>query len=141
MLVCIQLAFSRFTTELFFFQVRDSGTPSNFDIAEVTISVQDSNDNPPVFSPYSYAGQVKENKKPEILLLQVSASDSDTGANKEFKFSIQEGDPQGHFRIDADSGNLYVHRVLDRETQPSYLLTVRATNIAGVVIQVSKTTF
>ena len=134
MLAGVQLALSRFTIELFFFQVRDSGTPSHSDKAEVTISVRDSNDNPPIFSPYSYTGEVRENKEPEIFLLQVTASDSDTGLNKEFKFAIQQGDPQGHFRIDPDSGNLYVHRALDREAQQSYLLTVRATNFAGVVI-------
>ncbi|XP_068725251.1 protocadherin-like protein isoform X1 [Montipora capricornis] len=111
--------------------VRDSGSPSFSDTAEVTIAVQDFNDNPPVFSPVSYSGEVKENKDPEIFLLQVSASDSDTGSNKEFKFSIAYGDPDGHFRIDPDSGNLYVHRKLDRETRPSYLLKVRATNIAA----------
>ena len=112
--------------------MRDSGIPSYSDTAEVTIAVQDDNDNPPVFSPVSYAVQIREDVIPEKFLLRVSASDSDQGSNKEFKFSIFNGDPDGQFRIDPDSGNLYVHRKLDRETRPVYLLTVRATN-TGVI--------
>ena len=59
----------------------------------------------------------------------MNASDSDTGTNKEFKFSIAGGDPHGQFRIDPDSGNLYVHGQLDREDRSFYILTVRATNV------------
>lgn len=120
------------STRYHFFQVRDSGIPSFFDTADVTIAIQDYNDNPPVFSPVSYAGQVREDVIPEVFLLQVSASDSDTGTNQEFEFSIFDGDPDGHFRIDPKTGNLYVHRKLDRETWAVYLLTVRATNTGTV---------
>lgn len=112
--------------------MRDSGIPSFSDTAEVTIAVQDFNDNPPVFSPVSYADKVRENEIPEVFLLQVSASDLDTGSNRDFKFSISDGDPNGQFRIDPDSGNLYVHRKLDRETRATYLLTVRATNTGEI---------
>lgn len=108
--------------------MRDSSPPFFSDTAEVVISIQDYNDNPPVFDPVSYAEKVREDDIPEVFLLQVTATDSDTGSNQEFKFSIFEGDPEGQFRIDPDNGNLYVHRKLDRETRAVYLLTVRATN-------------
>ena len=108
--------------------MRDSTAPFFSDTAEVVVSIQDYNDNPPVFDPVSYAEKVREDVIPEVFLLQVTATDSDTGSNQEFKFSIFEGDPEGQFRIDPDNGNLYVHRKLDRETLAVYLLTVRATN-------------
>ena len=114
--------------------MRDSGIPSFSDTAEVTIAVQDDNDNPPVFNPVWYTVKIPEDVTPEKFLEQVKASDSDEGSNKEFKFSIFDGDPDGQFRIDPDSGNLYVHRKLDRETRSVYLLTIRATN-TGVIRQ------
>ena len=108
--------------------MRDSNPPFFSDKAEVTVAVQDYNDNPPVFNPVSYAAKVREDVIPEVFLLQVTATDSDSGSNRDFKFSIFEGDPKGQFRIDPERGNLYVHRKLDRETRAVYLLTVRATN-------------
>lgn len=108
--------------------MRDSGAPFFDDTAEVVISIQDYNDNPPVFNPVSYSAKALEDVIPEVFLLQLTATDSDSGSNQDFKFSIYEGDPEGQFRIDPDYGTLYIHRKLDRETRAEYLLTVRATN-------------
>ena len=108
--------------------MRDSSAPFFSDTAEVVISIQDYNDNPPVFNPVSYSEKVREDVIPEEFLLQVTATDSDTGSNQDFKFSIYDGDPEGQFRIDPDYGNLYVHRKLDRESRVVYLLRIRATN-------------
>ena len=110
------------------YQVTDSGLPSFSDTAKVTVLVTDYNDNPPVFDPVSYATKIKEDVETNVFLLQVTASDSDTGSNKIFAFSIVEGDSEGRFRIDPWSGRLYVHRRLDREKQDVHRLTVRATN-------------
>lgn len=106
----------------------DSSSPFFSDKADVMITVQDYNDNPPVFNPVSYAQKVNEDVTPEYFLMKVTATDSDSGSNRDFKFSISEGDPDGQFRIDPERGNLYVHRRLDREKRAVYLLTVRATN-------------
>ena len=108
--------------------MRDSSAPFFSDTAEVVISILDYNDNPPVFNPVSYSVNVREDVIPEEFLLQVTATDSDTGSNQVFKFSIYDGDPDGQFRIDPEHGNLYVHRKLDRETRAVYLLRIRATN-------------
>lgn len=116
--------------------MRDSGVPSFSDTAEVTILIQDYNDNPPVFSPVGYGTKVREDIVPGLYLMSVTARDSDTGANKDFKYSIFEGDPDGQFRIDPDNGHVYVNRRLDRETQESYLLTIRATNTGRNCVKV-----
>ena len=108
--------------------MRDSAAPFFSDTSEVVISIQDYNDNPPVFNPVSYSVKVREDVIPEAFLLQITATDSDTGSNQDFKFSIYDGDREGQFRIDPEYGKLYVHRRLDRETRAVYLLTVRATN-------------
>ena len=94
----------------------------------VQIAVEDYNDNPPVFLPVSYSVAVREDEPPGVSLIRVSASDSDAGSNKEFRFSIASGDPAGQFCIEPPTGELFVHESLDRETQDMFRLTVRATN-------------
>ena len=62
-------------------------------------------------------------------LSRVNASDSDTGLNKEFRFSIADGDLAGQFSVDPHTGDLFVAKPLDREKSEMYVLTIRATNI------------
>lgn len=118
----------------------DSGDPSFSDTAEVTIQIKDYNDNPPVFSPVGYGTKVREDIVPGKYLMSVTARDSDTGTNKDFKYSIFEGNPDGQFRID-DDGHVYVNQRLDRETQESYLLTIRATNIGRNCVKIGAKSF
>lgn len=120
--------------------MRDSGDPSFSDTAEVTIQIKDYNDNPPVFSPVGYGTKVREDIVPGKYLMSVTARDSDTGTNKDFKYSIFEGNPDGQFRID-DDGHVYVNQRLDRETQESYLLTIRATNIGRNRVKIGAKSF
>lgn len=121
--------------------MRDSGDPSFSDTAEVTIQIKDYNDNPPVFSPVGYGTKVREDIVPGKYLMSVTARDSDTGTNKDFKYSIFEGNPDGQFSIDEDDGHVYVNKRLDRETQESYLLTIRATNIGRNCIKIGAKSF
>ena len=121
--------------------MRDSGDPSFSDTAEVTIEIKDYNDNPPVFSPVGYGTKVREDIDPGSYLMSVTARDSDTGTNKDFKYSIFEGNPDKQFRIDPKHGHVYVNQRLDRETQESYLLTIRATNIGRNCVKIGAKSF
>ncbi len=47
-------------------------------------------------------------------------------------YRINDGDPNGTFHININSGLLSVRNALDFEQHPSYRLTIRATNTAGV---------
>lgn len=108
--------------------VTDSSTfqsTTNFDVATVTISILDVNDNPPSFKPGScYPLAVPENNEPEIIHT-IAATDKDIGANGVITYSIISGNNGNKFSIDSTTGKLTA-KTLDRETQSKYDLTVAA---------------
>ncbi|KAM3963659.1 dachsous cadherin-related 1 [Aphomia sociella] len=108
--------------------VTDSSTyqsTTNFDVATVTISVTDVNDNPPSFKRGScYPLAVPENNEPEVIHTVV-ATDKDIGANGVITYSITSGNNGNKFSIDSTTGKLTA-KTLDRETQAKYHLTITA---------------
>ncbi|KAJ0175823.1 hypothetical protein K1T71_008982 [Dendrolimus kikuchii] len=98
---------------------------TNFDVATVTISIMDVNDNPPSFKTGScYPLTVPENNNPEVIHT-VAATDKDEGANGVITYSITSGNNGNKFSIDSTTGKLTA-KTLDRETQSRYLLTITA---------------
>ena len=53
------------------------GKPSLFSYAQVFVNITDTNDNPPTFSPSSYAAEIEENMKIGSSILTVTATDAD----------------------------------------------------------------
>ena len=53
------------------------GQPSLVSYAQVIVDVTDTNDNPPIFSPASYAAEIEENMKIGSSILTVTATDAD----------------------------------------------------------------
>ncbi|KAL0831595.1 hypothetical protein ABMA28_002378 [Loxostege sticticalis] len=108
--------------------VTDSSTfqsTTNFDVATVSISVMDVNDNPPSFKAGScYPLSVPENNEPEVIHT-VAAMDKDIGANGVITYSITSGNNGNKFSIDSTTGKLTA-KTLDRETQSKYHLTITA---------------
>ncbi|XP_013178590.1 PREDICTED: protein dachsous [Papilio xuthus] len=108
--------------------VTDSSTfqsSTNFDVATVSISILDVNDNPPSFKPGScYPLAVPENNEPEIIHT-IAATDKDIGANGVITYSIISGNNGNKFSIDSTTGKLTA-KTLDRETQSKYDLTIAA---------------
>ncbi|XP_049865459.1 fat-like cadherin-related tumor suppressor homolog [Pectinophora gossypiella] len=107
-------------------QAIDGGSPPLSDLATVNVTVEDSNDNAPVFTQASYGARVREDAAAGTRMLQVIADDADAGVNGRVTYSIARGDPDTRFAIDADTGYVSVVRPLDRETTPAYVLEVRA---------------
>ena len=64
---------------------RDGGVPSLSDTTDVEITVQDVNDNAPVFSSNTYSGLVLEDALLGTSVLQVQATDVDSGLNGRVK--------------------------------------------------------
>ncbi|KAL3853598.1 hypothetical protein ACJMK2_017132 [Sinanodonta woodiana] len=112
-------------------RARDNGNPSLDDTASVTIFVDDVNDNPPVFARPVYFGNVSEIAGIGTSVLQVHATDADTGSNAlvEYKFGVNGG---ADFEIDAALGVIRVKNELDRETINNYTLFVLAID-SGVI--------
>lgn len=93
------------------------------------VLVEDENDNAPVFTPDSYLlSPLPEDVTEGTSIIQVVASDSDSGPNGDISYSIlPESDPYGHFAV-SGAGVVTVARPLDRETVAGYELVVMATD-------------
>ncbi|XP_010944511.2 cadherin-related family member 2 isoform X1 [Camelus bactrianus] len=116
--------------------VSDCGEPALWTEVNVTITVEDINDNLPVFNQSSYSFSVRE-RDAGVLVGVVEAWDADqTEANNRISFSLAgsgannfmlrgsvlgSGRAEGHLQLPADVS-------LDYETQASFNLTVSAEN-------------
>lgn len=99
-----------------------------FDTAELSISIEDINDNPPTFLDSPYLAYVMENVIPPNggFILKVHAYDADSPPfNNQVRYFIKEGDAD-LFKINASSGEISLLRTLDRETQDEYILSLVA---------------
>ncbi|XP_041055633.1 protocadherin-16-like [Carcharodon carcharias] len=105
--------------------VKDSGTPPNFATVTVSIRIEDENDNRPMFEKDVYELQVPENQE-RVSLFTAKATDKDSGENGRLEYEIIEGDPNGHFWIDQNTGILSTMSGLDRESISLYTLTILA---------------
>uniref|UniRef100_A0A8D0YPH8 Cadherin-related family member 2 n=1 Tax=Sus scrofa TaxID=9823 RepID=A0A8D0YPH8_PIG len=112
-------------------RVSDCGVPALWTDVNVTITVEDINDNLPIFSHPSYSFSVKE-RDPGVLIGEVEAWDADqTEANNRISFSLSgtgannfilrgtvlgSGGAKGFLSLPSDTS-------LDYETQPFFSLT------------------
>uniref|UniRef100_UPI0037E6FA78 protocadherin-20 n=1 Tax=Semicossyphus pulcher TaxID=241346 RepID=UPI0037E6FA78 len=91
----------------------------------IRVLVADVNDNAPQFLQSQYQLEMEENNQPGMSLLQVSATDADSGYNGRVTYRLDEHTPT-IFNIDSVTGQLSVSASLDREQQGEYKLTVFA---------------
>ncbi|XP_020495271.2 protocadherin Fat 4 [Labrus bergylta] len=94
------------------------------DSAVVEVQVTDVNDNSPVFTSNSVTSSVPEDTEVGHNVTVVSATDKDSGFNKEIRYSLKGG--EGRFSVDPLSGMVSVAAELDRETKAEYNLLVVA---------------
>nr|XP_015817127.2 protocadherin-16 [Nothobranchius furzeri] len=87
--------------------------------------VTDENDNAPVFSSPS-AVSVMEDQSVGFVILYVVARDKDEGENGRVSYKIRAGNGAGHFSLNPNTGSLSILKVLDREEQDVFNLTVVA---------------
>uniref|UniRef100_A0A8C9TNK3 Cadherin EGF LAG seven-pass G-type receptor 1 n=1 Tax=Scleropages formosus TaxID=113540 RepID=A0A8C9TNK3_SCLFO len=123
---------------------RDNGIPQKQDTTYVEIIVMDANDNAPRFLRDVYQGTVLEDAPVYTSVLQISASDRDSGSNGRLSYTFQGGDDgDGDFSIEPYSGIIRTARKLDRENVPKYNLKAYAVDRgvpplrAAVDVQVS----
>jgi len=111
----------------------DRGVPRMSSVTEVVVTVSDENDNAPVFLHSSYSGAVNEDALPGTIILTVMATDADVAPNNVVTYHIAGGDVLGQFGV-RRSGEIYVNKLLDREEEAHYELTVLATDGAQVAM-------
>ncbi|XP_075905067.1 protocadherin Fat 4-like isoform X2 [Nelusetta ayraudi] len=94
------------------------------DEAVVEVQVTDTNDNSPVFNSASMEEAVSEDKEAGFSVTTVSATDKDSGANGEIRYSLTGG--EGRFAVHPESGLVTLAAGLDREVKAEYQLQVLA---------------
>uniref|UniRef100_A0A8D8W2C8 Protocadherin-16 n=1 Tax=Cacopsylla melanoneura TaxID=428564 RepID=A0A8D8W2C8_9HEMI len=106
----------------------DGGTPPLRGSMTVNVTIQDVNDNQPIFNQSRYFASVPENATIGTSIFQVFATDADAGANGEVEYSInrRQSDKDGHFNIDPKTGLIFVNKALDFETKEVHELVVVA---------------
>ena len=104
----------------------DRGTPPLTDTATVVITVTISDNAKPKFSEKEFSAEVSETALPGTFVSLVTA----TSQSSVF-YQIKDGNMNGAFDINPNSGVVVTQRALDYETVPSYKLTIQGTNMAG----------
>uniref|UniRef100_A0A665W9S6 Protocadherin-16 n=1 Tax=Echeneis naucrates TaxID=173247 RepID=A0A665W9S6_ECHNA len=92
----------------------------------VSITLLDINDNAPLFDLSSYRTAVWEGQVRNTYIMQVFASDADSGVNGQIEYSIVSGNHNEAFILDSVQGILVTNVLLDREITPSYKLVLQA---------------
>ena len=129
----------------FYVVATDRGVPALSTSVLVVITIQDLNDEIPIFSQELYSFNVSENERESTEVGTVTATDADQFPFNEFLFSIvPDTNLMGLFSIDSHSGSIKTKGMLDREVQSTFRLVVIASDYglpiksstANVIIQV-----
>ncbi|XP_008547987.1 protein dachsous isoform X1 [Microplitis demolitor] len=117
----------------------DGGSPPLRSRLRVNVIVQDVNDNPPIFNQTRYTASVPENATVGTPVLQVNATDSDTGNNGRIEYSInrRQSDREEMFRIDSGTGMVYVNKALDFESKERHELVIVARDLGAQPLEAS----
>lgn len=84
---------------------QDRGKPSLMGLCNITVVVEDQNDNDPKFDLSKYSTSIPENTPIDTTILKVHASDIDMGVNSRIIYSLAN-ESQWLFRIDNKSGDI-----------------------------------
>ncbi|KAM6953631.1 protocadherin-1 isoform 2-T2 [Aplochiton taeniatus] len=105
----------------------DSGNPALSSTNSLKVQVTDVNDNMPVFNPVLFEVDFAEENQPGDKVLDVVATDADSGSNAELTYSILlDSDTKGLFEIDGQTGAVRARNQLDREHRERYEFQVAA---------------
>nr|XP_047934269.1 protocadherin Fat 1 isoform X2 [Anser cygnoides] len=117
----------------------DSLTGAHADVF-VDIMVEDINDNPPVFTEQSYTATLSEASVIGTSVIQVSATDADSGTNRGISYHLVEDNSESrdYFHIDSSTGLILTARTLDYEKIQQHKLLIRA--IDGGMLPLSSDT-
>ncbi|XP_066515269.1 protocadherin alpha-8-like [Hoplias malabaricus] len=107
----------------------DGGKPPRSGTLQITVNVEDVNDNIPVFSKSLYKARVQENAPPGTTVIKVHATDSDEGLNGQiiYGFSNHDDDEDiSAFAINPETGEITIKGELDYERKSAVEIRVQA---------------
>ncbi|XP_067323821.1 protocadherin gamma-B5-like isoform X40 [Anolis sagrei] len=112
----------------------DGGKPPKTGTAKIWITVIDANDNPPVFSQEQYMVNMKENTPHGSLVVQVKATDKDSGSNSQVSYNFRNlpEHVRQKFILGSQDGKITLKEPLDFEESDKYLLAVEARDGGGL---------
>uniref|UniRef100_A0A8C6STA0 Protocadherin-15 n=1 Tax=Neogobius melanostomus TaxID=47308 RepID=A0A8C6STA0_9GOBI len=101
------------------------------------VTVQDVDDNSPVFTQQQYNVELPENSPKDTVILELKAVDADLGSNLTYRIRAAGSDSgvEQLFRVDPRTGELSVLRVLDYEelSVSTYSFIVEALDTSGTM--------
>ncbi|KAM8847767.1 protocadherin-1 isoform 1-T1 [Synchiropus picturatus] len=104
----------------------DSGNPALSSTNSLKVQVTDMNDNAPSFSPPMLEVDFAEGNQPGDKVLDIVATDADSGSNAALVYNIVDPSAARLFEIDSGSGEIRVKNLLDREETERYEFRVTA---------------
>ncbi|XP_078241753.1 protocadherin Fat 2 isoform X1 [Pogona vitticeps] len=112
-------------------KAEDQGFPQMKDSATVSIHVKPSDSTPPKFTKEEYVTEISESAiiGSSVILLSATSLSSVT-------YEVKEGDEDGVFSINYQSGLVSTRKNLDFEQTSFYQLKIRGTNMAGSFVHV-----
>ncbi|XP_064837377.1 protocadherin beta-15-like [Oncorhynchus masou masou] len=112
----------------------DGGTPQRSGTVVIHVTVLDANDNKPVFSQIVYEVRLPENSPTGTVVVAVSASDEDEGANGEVSYEFNRISDKAAklFSINKKTGEIKVQGPIDYEENSEYEVRVQAKDGSGL---------
>ncbi|XP_048086722.1 protocadherin beta-15-like isoform X2 [Alosa alosa] len=112
----------------------DGGTPPKSGTVAIHITVLDANDNAPVFSQNVYTVNLSENSPIDTVVVSVSATDIDEGANGEitYAFGHMSAEDRTLFGLDKKTGQIRVIGSIDYEESNTHELRIQAKDGPGL---------
>ncbi|XP_041341968.1 protocadherin gamma-B1-like, partial [Pyrgilauda ruficollis] len=113
----------------------DAGDPVRSGTVQIRVNVTDANDNPPIFEQDRYRVRLREDLPPGSAVMNLSASDADTGTNARITYSFGKTPTKAiqKFLVDGESGTVTLKEPLDFEDTRAYSLAVEAKDGGGLV--------
>ncbi|XP_043520392.1 DE-cadherin [Frieseomelitta varia] len=105
----------------------DNGRPQLDDVCTFKVTIEDVNDNAPVFDKVAYTESVPQDLPLGREVMRVSATDIDDGNNSVVYYSLSPRRPEDgvYFRIDRNTGVIFLNKTIDRN--PDYKFSMTAT--------------
>ncbi|XP_076064277.1 fat-like cadherin-related tumor suppressor homolog, partial [Oratosquilla oratoria] len=104
----------------------DKGMPPNTAVVSVTVTVQDANDNKPVFASSNYSVVVQENRPVGYSIVRLMATDADADPNgPPYTWEIIRGNSANAFTVDQDGTIRLATTRLNHRVHSSFAIMVR----------------
>ncbi|XP_031842734.1 DE-cadherin isoform X2 [Nomia melanderi] len=106
----------------------DNGRPQLDDVCTFKVTIEDVNDNSPVFDKVAYTESVPQDLPLGREVMRVSATDIDDGNNSVVYYNLSPKRPEDgvYFRIDRNTGVIFLNKTIDRNPEYKFSMTATA---------------